>query len=521
MKTLGLSLLALILSGCLTVNPTQEPSVSGVEDLITVYPANTHVSLHPLTIPVSAISRTSSSEQDYLNSHEITMDKFRSFRPHLTEVTALEVEAHGQGVFSSGQDGKVIFSSLVSSSSGNAVVEIDSSEASIRSETVVSSAKPVLAISPSPDGRKLAVAQYSLVVIIDLKTRQVIQRMTRVAGQIWALAWDPQCSLLAIGRADGDIFVWNLTTGPRAGEDNLEALEEYSAGLSPVRQIVFHPAGRSFFAAEREGRVTLWQLLRTAHQVGTRDDQAVVDKAKIGRERMTVGGFRERFEDLWLDSKGNELFVSTSQGLIHHWRVRGLVYEGSFPVGRDAIFSARGIELSGGTLERGLSKDASLWSRGTIRRSHLSGISTDYQGESDRLKKKKAFFDSPDRGDLSAQYRLLVTSGREQRLKFWCQDLKEHPVELPGTKLVVEVPAEVSAEQLTPIPMQPQAAETEDLLVGQSGVFAHPVSIIRFTARQSLLWAAQKTGNLLVFDAGTLLNSPVWSSRAERCVSAL
>ena len=43
----------------------------------------------------------------------------------------------------------------------------------------------------------------------------------------------------------------------------------------------------------------------------------------------------------------------------------------------------------------GLSKNTSLWSRGTIRRSHQSSISRGYWGESDRLKKKRAFFDRP------------------------------------------------------------------------------------------------------------------------------
>ena len=46
--------------------------------------------------------------------------------------------------------------------------------------------------------------------------------------------------------------------------------------------------------------------------------------------------------------------------------------------------------------EMGLSKNASLWSRGTIRRNHHSKIPTGIRGESDRLK-KKVFFDSPAR----------------------------------------------------------------------------------------------------------------------------
>ena len=43
---------------------------------------------------------------------------------------------------------------------------------------------------------------------------------------------------------------------------------------------------------------------------------------------------------------------------------------------------------------RGLSKNVNFWSRGTIRRNHQTGILTGYQGESDRLNKKKAFFDT-------------------------------------------------------------------------------------------------------------------------------
>ena len=43
----------------------------------------------------------------------------------------------------------------------------------------------------------------------------------------------------------------------------------------------------------------------------------------------------------------------------------------------------------------GLLKNACFWSRGTIRRNEQSSKSTSYQGESDRLKKKEAFFNRP------------------------------------------------------------------------------------------------------------------------------
>ena len=41
---------------------------------------------------------------------------------------------------------------------------------------------------------------------------------------------------------------------------------------------------------------------------------------------------------------------------------------------------------------KGLSKNASLWSRGTIRQNEQSSKSTSFQGESDRLKNKREYF---------------------------------------------------------------------------------------------------------------------------------
>lgn len=104
------------------------------------------------------------------------------------------------------------------------------------------------------------------------------------------------------------------------------------------------------------------------------------------------------------------------------------------------------------------------------------------------------------RGVLSAgpinKTNLIITSGREQNLKIWCpNEIQASNTSFGDTlKLINDEGLETSAlshaENLTP--------------VYRSGIFNGTLNLIKISAKQPVLWAYEKTGNLLRFDLSKL-----------------
>ena len=94
--------------------------------------------------------------------------------------------------------------------------------------------KPVLALDLSPSENFLALVQSSVLSVYDLDRDQVVNVLTKVNGRITAVAWDPREELIALGLADGTVYIWHFRGGRFAGKDHDRALEKYSAGFLPL-----------------------------------------------------------------------------------------------------------------------------------------------------------------------------------------------------------------------------------------------------------------------------------------------
>lgn len=441
--------------------------------------------LHPAKHPEGG----EQSEQSKIKKgifDEVELSKFVTFPAHEGAINSLVVSRDGLHAFSGGQDGKVVYSSIIRSRSASA-----SSKASFSIETQVlmTGDKPVLAIALSHDEQKIAVAQFSSIAIYDRQSRKIERRLTRVKGRILSLAWDPRDELLAFGRANGEVFIWNIKKGRGAGFDNIDALETYNVGNAPIVSLAFHPSGRAFIAGARNGALIFWQLLRTASELGLRDPNAKTDEENVGRMKAGFGTVSSGIGDMWLTNDASGLFVAARDGTIHRWKIRGLKRKEPMIVGSDSVFSLRGLEV-------------------------------------------------PGFGGSYKPYDLLVTSGRGQRLKFWCQEpgdselLKAHSAGASQVLVVDEGGAPVNPPVAPPLGVSPEAvsaataaAERErlrrkdipDWFIGQTKLLRNPLTLLRGGERAPLLWAAEKTGNLLAFDADTLLKRDSWLKRAQFC----
>lgn len=393
---------------------------------------NPKTTVHPVTHPVPAQHGEYSGRPD--DDQQIQTENFLVHSVHQGQVNALVVSRSGLQAYSGGQDGNVVQSTIVEAkpSDDSAVRgELAATELPrrfIQTQTILVGQKPILALGLSPDERKLLVSQFSSVIVFDLDTKEITNRLTQVEGRVLSLAWDPKGELVLLGRANGDIFAWNLVQGTDAGEDSVDALERYEGSSSPIVRLLFHPAGRAFFSAERNGGIYLWRLLRTEGELGIRDEEAIVDEDKAGKMRKVVANLASEVEDIWLDSTARTVFAAAVDGNLYRFKVRGAKELDKIAVGTGAVFSVEGLALH-------------------------------------------------DEAGSEPDLHLVATSGKEQRIKFWCQS---------G-------------------------------LVAQSVLFRNPPTILRSGKTAPILWAGEKTGNLLTFDADLLVNSPAWRARVLNC----
>lgn len=440
--------------------------------------------LHPVRHPEAGEQSDESRRRKGI-SDELALSRFVTFPAHDGAVNSLVVSKDGLHAFSGGQDGSVVYSTIIRSRTARSD---STARFTVESRVLMTGDKPVLAIALSHDEQKIAVAQFSSVAIYDRQSGMIERRLTRVKGRILSLAWDPRDELLAFGRANGEVFIWNIKRGAGAGRDNIDALETYSVGGSPIVSLTFHPSGRAFIAATRNGALIFWQLLRTASELGLRDPNAKTDEENVGRTRAGFGSVPSGIGDIWLTSDARGLFVAARDGTVYRWKIRGLRRKEPIVVGSDSVFSLRGLEV-------------------------------------------------PSFGNSYKPYELLVTSGRGQRLKFWCQEpgdseLLEARTAGISQVLVVDesglpvnpppgvLPSAQSPERAAELAAERERLQSEEIpdwFIGQTKLFRNPLTLLRGGERAPLLWAAEKTGNLLAFDADTLLKQRSWHERARFC----
>lgn len=380
-------------------------------------------------------------------------------------LTALAVSRDGLSAFAGASDGSVFLAELAPGRGRTGA-------GTVRVRTLAEGEKPVLALAASPNGRFLAIAKFSLVSVLDLTRMKVVFQMSRVSGRILSLAWDPRGELLAMGRANGDIFVWNLVNGPAAGQDSSDALETYEGADAPVLHLAFHPSSRAFFSGSQNGAILLWRLLRTERELGLRDEWADVDKQKRGTKLIVVGRVPGRVEDMFLDAPGGELLAASQNGSIYRWQIRGLRARDEIPVGGDSVGSFRLIHPH-----------------------------------------------------------LIVTTGRGQRIRLFCRN--EQAEEVGGKVPIIrseesvaaqsggplevidgELQIDRSAERATPLPGPAKPAPDP---VATSRLLAEPLGIVRGGEQADVLWATEKTGSLVLFAARSLVRSATGRALLERC----
>ena len=400
---------------------------------------------------------------------EIPLHTLAQFAVHQAEVNAMVVTRDGSRAYTGGSDGSVICSSIIKADLQN---KQGRALGSLSVQKIVQGKKPILALALSPDERFLAATQFSAVFVVDLQTGDVVRSLTRVTGRLTSLAWDPRGEILLIGRSTGEIYGWQMSGTRDAGKNSLRAVEQYgSAGGSPVIRIEFHPSARAFISGEQDGRLSIWRLLRTERELGLRDESAQVDQRKIGSKRVDIGRTTSRLEDLWFDRDALDVYASSADGRVMVWQLRGLESRDGLEVGTDSSISIQGMKFRSGEGQRSF-----LFSTG-------------------RGQKLKVFClnQKPDTAAALGSVPVLTEKGVEDNTVDSSRE-----TQIVDGRLVV-------AEDAPPAP--PPAAASHERPLAESSTFREPLSLVRSAPGSAVLWAAQKNGNLLVFDARPYLST--------------
>jgi WD40 repeat protein/predicted Ser/Thr protein kinase len=108
-----------------------------------------------------------------------------------------------------------------------------------------------LAVEFSPDGTRLAVADFGIVRIFDAANGRELRRFVEHAGEVFAIAWHPEGNRLATGGRDTVIRIWDPETGAK--------LLELAEHADYVHRLDWSPDGSTLASASGDNSVRLWR----------------------------------------------------------------------------------------------------------------------------------------------------------------------------------------------------------------------------------------------------------------------
>jgi WD40 repeat protein len=113
-------------------------------------------------------------------------------------------------------------------------------------------AKPIRALTLSPDGHMFAATDDYVIHLYDADTMQRQRTLTGHAGLVDALTFTPDGRFLASGAWDKTVRFWDVETGRETAAHDWE--------IGQVRTLAFSPDGSLGAAAGDRGAIVLWDM---------------------------------------------------------------------------------------------------------------------------------------------------------------------------------------------------------------------------------------------------------------------
>jgi len=187
----------------------------------------------------------------------------------------------------------------------------------------------------SPDGRELAFAGPTNIMIWDIATRKP-RPFAATKNFVFILAFSPNGSLLASAHDGGFVTFWDRASG--------HEITNILAHPPHASDVAFSPDGKLFASAGSDGTAQLWEMLpnglKLLHKLrghvgsvglfflpdGRRlvsssfDNSVKLWDTRTGLEVGTLFGDDGRFVDLARSHDGNRIYSATEDGDVRVWR---------------------------------------------------------------------------------------------------------------------------------------------------------------------------------------------------------
>lgn len=161
---------------------------------------------------------------------------------HIAWVRDVVIPAPGRHIISAGNDGALL------------VWDLESAKVVDR---LLGQAGVIMCLAASPDGTRVLAGGYKKVICFwDLRQSQLIRRLPHDSATPACVAFSPDGRLALSGGADGVIGVWDVESGQR-----LHALEGHEGTVTSVR---FMADGRRILSGGEDRTIRLWKLPASA-----------------------------------------------------------------------------------------------------------------------------------------------------------------------------------------------------------------------------------------------------------------
>jgi WD40 repeat protein len=288
----------------------------------------------------------------------------------------------------------------------------------------------VFALASSPDGRLLASAGGSVVLLWDVRTGRVIRRIEGHEGYVHAAAYSPDGSRLATAGEDGRIRFWKAATGAHEDPDSdvrMEGKEWYALAFAldgtlaaatrdgtvmlfrpgeqtplheerkhekAVYQLAWSPDGAILASAGGDGKVLLWDRTLRLRAKQPRVPESAQEAWTVafsapGQRLELAAGFSDQHVRLWdPETDAPRRDFGCGDGRVH-----------------GVAFSPDGSTLAAA------GQSVHLWSLRTGRRHATLRLAS-------KEPTTAVAFTNPDR-DSGGMSRVLVAGGNNGTVRFW------------------------------------------------------------------------------------------------------